>query len=177
MKYIGVKFTSYEKPFETHGQTYYYKTNLEFEKNVAYDIVSNGYRYGNPVIVVEVSKKAPDPSRDYKEITEMKPVSYVERGLPDWIKPRDVYFNPEKGGVTCIMWKDGEKTVVRCSEHDVFDFEKGFAMAVLTRLYGKGKLNKLIKEFINEPEEAYYARLFNLHNGDFECDCECCDRN
>ena len=63
MKYIGVKFTSYEKPFETHGQTYYYKTNLEFEKNVAYDIVSNGYRYGNPVIVVEVSKKAPDPSR------------------------------------------------------------------------------------------------------------------
>ena len=36
---------------------------------------------------------------------------------------------------------------------------------------GKGKLNKLIKEFIDGPEAVYYSQLFNLYNGE-DCDCD-----
>ena len=155
MTYIGVKFTSKEKPFEAKGQTYYYKTSLEFEANVAYNIYAGTYCYNNPVIVVEKTNKAPDPSRVYKEITEARPVAYMPRTLKPWIIPKKVYFNPDNGGVTCVIWEDGEKTLVRCCEEDIFDFEKGFAMAVLSRLYGKGELNKLIKKFIRPAEEKY----------------------
>lgn len=174
MTYIGVKFTSKKDPFESHGQVYYYKTSLNFEKNVAYDICSGDYHYSNPVILVEKTNKAPDPSRVYKEITEAKPIAYAPRTLAPWIIPKNVYFNPNKGGVTCVIWENGEKTIVRCSENDIFDFEKGFAMAVLSRLYGKGKLNKYIKQFIKNVEEEYYFDLFNTYDEEDWCEC-CCE--
>lgn len=160
MKYIGVKFTTYNKPFEAKGQVYYYKTNLAIEPRAAFVIESNGYTYDNPVIVVSISGKAPDPSRDYKEITKMKPIAYVPRELPDWIKPRHVTFSPDKSQITCIVWENGEKTIVKCGENDIFDFEKGFAMAVITRLYGKSETKKLIKKFITPAEDSYYEKLY-----------------
>lgn len=160
MKYIGVKFTTHDKPFEAKGQVYYYKTKLSIEPRAAFIIESNGYTYDNPVIVVSISGKAPDPSRDYKEITKMKPVAYVPRELPDWIKPRHVSFSPDKSQITCIVWENGEKTIVKCGENDIFDFEKGFAMAVITRLYGKSETKKLVKKFITPAEDSYYEKLY-----------------
>jgi hypothetical protein len=160
MKYIGVKFTTHDKPFEAKGQVYYYKTNLAIEPRAAFIIESNGYTYDNPVIVVSISGKAPDPSRDYKEITKMKPVAYVPRELPEWIKPRHVTFSPDKSKITCIVWENGEKTIVKCGENDIFDFEKGFAMAVITRLYGKSETKKLVKKFITPAEDSYYEKLY-----------------
>ena len=160
MKYIGVKFTTHDKPFEVKGQVYYYKTNLAIEPRAAFVIESNGYTYDNPVIVVSISGKAPDPSRDYKEITKMKPIAYIPRELPDWIKPRHVTFSPDKSQITCIVWENGEKTIVKCGENDIFDFEKGFAMAVITRLYGKSETKKLVKKFITPAEDSYYEKLY-----------------
>lgn len=160
MKYIGVKFTTHGKPFEAKGQVYYYKTNLAIEPRAAFVIESNGYTYDNPVIVVSISGKAPDPSRDYKEITKMKPIAYIPRELPDWIKPRHVTFSPDKSQITCIVWENGEKTIVKCGENDIFDFEKGFAMAVITRLYGKSETKKLVKKFITPAEDSYYEKLY-----------------
>lgn len=160
MKYIGVKFTTHDKPFEAKGQVYYYKTNLAIEPRAAFVIESNGYTYDNPVIVVSISGKAPDPSRDYKEITKMKPIAYIPREIPDWIKPRHVTFSPDKSHITCIVWENGEKTIVKCGENDIFDFEKGFAMAVITRLYGKSETKKLVKKFITPAEDSYYEKLY-----------------
>lgn len=160
MKYIGVKFTTHDKPFEARGQVYYYKTNLAIEPRAAFVIESNGYTYDNPVIVVSISGKVPDPSRDYKEITKMKPIAYIPRELPDWIKPRHVTFSPDKSQITCIVWENGEKTIVKCGENDIFDFEKGFAMAVITRLYGKSETKKLVKKFITPAEDSYYEKLY-----------------
>ena len=122
MKYIGVRFTSCDNPFNPQSKIYYYKTNLEFSSQTAYKIKCGDEEYRNPVIVVNVSRKAPDPSIVYKEITEIKPIAYQKRDLPDWILPKDVYFNAENGGVTCIIWKNNEKTVVRCNENGLFDF-------------------------------------------------------
>ena len=50
---------------------------------------------------------------------------------------------------TIILWKDGSKTVVKRSEDDIWDPEKGFCMAVIKKLYGR---TSFIKRFM-EPEE------------------------
>ena len=50
---------------------------------------------------------------------------------------------------TIILWNDGSKTVVKRSDDDVWDYEKGFCMAVIKKLYGR---TSFIKRFM-EPEE------------------------
>ena len=50
---------------------------------------------------------------------------------------------------TIIYWKDGSKTVVKRSEDDIWDPEKGFCMAIIKKLYGR---TSFIKRFM-EPEE------------------------
>lgn len=46
---------------------------------------------------------------------------------------------------TIVIWEDGEKTVVKCSEEE-FDKEKGLAMAIAKRLMDRNKFKRLIKE-------------------------------
>jgi hypothetical protein len=164
MKYIGVIFTTYESPFRTkpNSKVYYYKTKLDFEKTAAYLINAGDYKYTNPVLVVEQRNTAPDPSRDYKEITGRKVFAHWEPQIEPQFMPNKVYFNP-KAGTTCVLWKNGDKTLVKCCENDMFDFEKGFAMATLKHIYGKGLLNKFFKEFVHPKEEEYYRDLMELN--------------
>ena len=51
---------------------------------------------------------------------------------------------------TIIYWKDGSKTVVKRSDDDVWDPEKGFCMAVIKKLYGH---TSFIKRFMEPDEE------------------------
>lgn len=51
-----------------------------------------------------------------------------------------VIFN---GPATIVFWNDGTKTVVKCMEGELFDEEKGIAMAFMKKLYGKGYMNKI----------------------------------
>ena len=44
------------------------------------------------------------------------------------LTPKKVIFNDS---ATIVYWPDGSKTVVKCSNGDVYDREKGFAMCVL----------------------------------------------
>ena len=44
---------------------------------------------------------------------------------------------------TVVFWNDGTKTVVKCMEGELFDEEKGIAMAFMKKLYGKGYMNKI----------------------------------
>lgn len=46
---------------------------------------------------------------------------------------KDVIFNEPD---TVVFWGDGSKTVVKCQEGDVFDPEKGLAMAIVKKIYG-----------------------------------------
>ena len=50
---------------------------------------------------------------------------------------------------TIIYWKDGSKTVVKRSDDDIWDSEKGLCMAIIKKLYGN---TSFIKRFM-EPEE------------------------
>ena len=59
---------------------------------------------------------------------------------------RVIYNDP----ATIILWKDGTKTVAKCMEGEEYDPEKGFAMAVLKKLFGED-YGKVMKEFV-KPE-------------------------
>ena len=53
---------------------------------------------------------------------------------------------------TVVLWKDGTKTVVKSGDYDVFDPEKGLAMAIAKKALGnKGSYYDIFKEWI--PEE------------------------
>lgn len=45
-----------------------------------------------------------------------------------------VIFSPP---ATVVFWGDGTKTVVKCSKNDIFDPEKGLAMAIAKRVYSR----------------------------------------
>lgn len=60
-----------------------------------------------------------------------------------------IYHNP----ATIVYWKDGTRTVVKCSENDDWDPEKGLAMAIVKKSLGnRGSFNTIMKKHL--PEEA-----------------------
>lgn len=59
---------------------------------------------------------------------------------------KNVIFNDP---ATVVMWDDGTKTVVKCQPNDVFDPEKGLAMAIAKRYLGnKGNFNETFKKWV-----------------------------
>ena len=61
----------------------------------------------------------------------------TERMVKDMhMKIQKVIFNPP---ATVVIWKDGSKTVVKCGENDIFDPEKGLAMAISKRAFGDNR--------------------------------------
>lgn len=66
---------------------------------------------------------------------------------------KDVIFAPP---ATIVYWLDGSKTVVKCSEKDVFDPEKGLAMAIAKRCGGnKGNYYKEIQNWVEKRGKKY----------------------
>lgn len=69
---------------------------------------------------------------------------------PDMIKK--VIFNPP---ATIVYWADGSKTVVKCSPDDVFDPEKGLAMAICKYTFGNDySFHRIFKKWISEEEKT-----------------------
>lgn len=73
----------------------------------------------------------------------------VMRLMPsDFVK--QVIFNPP---ATIVLWADGTKTVVKCSQNDIFDPEKGLAMAIAKKsLGGSGSYYDVFKKWVPEKE-------------------------
>lgn len=66
---------------------------------------------------------------------------------------KDVIFAPP---ATIVYWSDGTKTVVKCSEKDIFDPEKGLAMAIAKRCGGnKGSYYKEIQNWVEKSGKKY----------------------
>lgn len=57
------------------------------------------------------------------------------------LRIKKVIFNKP---ATIILWEDGTKTVVKCQPGDRYDKEKGFAFALMKKIYGSG-FNDVIK--------------------------------
>lgn len=74
-----------------------------------------------------------------KDIFDFDGYDFVDR-----LYIKDVKYNPP---ATIVFWSDGTKTVVRCND-DIWDKEKGLAMAICKRLYGNtGNFNEEFKKW------------------------------
>lgn len=61
-----------------------------------------------------------------------------------------IFNNP----ATIVFWRDGTKTVVKCNPGDVFDPEKGLAMACTKKLFGNnGFYYDIFRKWLPEEEE------------------------
>lgn len=73
------------------------------------------------------------------------------------INRKQIYFNVIKKVIfnepaTIVFWSDGTKTVVKCGKDDIWDPEKGLAMAVTKKFFGnEGFYYDIFKKWI--PEE------------------------
>ncbi len=66
---------------------------------------------------------------------------------------KNVIFAPP---ATIVYWSNGSKTVVKCSEKDVFDPEKGLAMVIAKRCGGnKGNYYKEIQNWVKKSGKKY----------------------
>lgn len=67
---------------------------------------------------------------------------------------KTVHFS---GPVTAVIWEDKTKTIVRCKDGDVPDYEKGLAMAIAKRALGTNKSGSnyydVFKKWLPKDEE------------------------
>lgn len=55
---------------------------------------------------------------------------------------------------TIVYWLDDSKTVVKCGENDIYDPEKGLAMAIAKKFLGnKGNYYDTFKKWLPEEDE------------------------
>ena len=63
------------------------------------------------------------------------------------LQPERVIFN---NPATIVYWSDKTKTVVKCSDNDIYDPEKGFAIACSKKLFGNNSnFNNIFRRFLN----------------------------
>lgn len=87
------------------------------------------------------------PSADQMRLNYRKEGLYLIPGIAK------VIYNPP---ATIVLWTDKTKTVVKCCENDIYDPEKGFAMAVIKKLCGNDSalFHKLFKTWVLESKDA-----------------------
>lgn len=83
------------------------------------------------------------------------------------LSPKKIIFN---GPATIVIWSDGAKTVVKQSKLDNYDYEKGFAMCVVKKVFGDqyNAIRKMVDEsyentltkITDEVCECFFAKLF-----------------
>ena len=70
---------------------------------------------------------------------------------PSSFEIEKVIFNDP---ATIVFWADGTKTVVKCGEGDVYDYQTGLLMCIAKKAFdNKGKFNNILREWIPEEEE------------------------
>lgn len=71
-------------------------------------------------------------------------------GLIHELTPTKVIFNPP---ATIVFWENGDKTIVKCGEGEIFDKEKGLAMAFCKRVWGNtGRFNDMFAKWCFDEE-------------------------
>lgn len=113
-----------------------FKDEKELEKSM-HRLSVNSF-YGIPK-EIRLTTNNPYPNASYVSIwPTTSEIYYV---LPI----KKVIFNEP---ATIVFWEDGTKTVVKCSENETFDKEKGLAMAIVKKILGnKGNYFNQIKKY------------------------------
>ena len=80
---------------------------------------------------------------------EQKAVVYAFMSEPNLVEIKNVVFNPP---ATIVFWTDNSKTVVK-AENEIFDPEKGLAMAIAKKALGnKGNYYETFKKWLPKTE-------------------------
>ena len=65
------------------------------------------------------------------------------------------------GPCTIVFWNDKTKTIVRCSENDIYDEYAAFCSALAIKMYGNNsKLKKMIKKVTREEKPKKEEQVF-----------------
>ena len=77
---------------------------------------------------------------------------FVKKEYPTCPEIKNVIFNPP---ATIVFWDDGSKTVVKAQNGEMFDPEKGLAMAIAKKHFdNKGHYFEEIKKWTEKYEES-----------------------
>lgn len=93
---------------------------------------------------------------DEKENNEMPPkenqdVRFKYTYIPPMYQPKQVIYNPP---ATIVFWKDGTKTIVKCSEGDIYNKYFGFCAALAKKLYGNNnRVNKIVNDGLYQSKK------------------------
>lgn len=110
-------------------------------------------------------RNGPEQWQDYyKMIREYEPVTVREitvtnaplkKYLPYRLKISEIERVVFNGPATVVIWKDGTKTVVKCGNYDIYDPEKGLAMAICKYVFGNdGTFKHVFKDWLPEEEAS-----------------------
>lgn len=88
-----------------------------------------------------------DPRNMYDRLVKALPLPYTKTVNPDPFEPD--YFDSKKiifsGNCTIVIWKDGTKTIARCSTWDDFSPEAGVAICFMKHVLGEAKAKKILR--------------------------------
>ena len=114
----------------------------------------NGSRFTSRIKTDDRAKPtAGDVLKSYNEFCRTR-TKIVNRS----VKIKNVIFNPP---ATIVFWTDNSKTVVKAQEGDIFDPEKGLAMAISKRALGNqgnyfNEISKWTEKYDNVTGPDYY---------------------
>lgn len=148
--------------------------NKGFSVDRTYNSITDDYLYTIAKDEVSVSEK-------FKYRGEQSQINFIRRLIERWErfysanKPRLEPYNslPEIRKVifndpaTIVLWSDGTKTVVKCQDGDIFDPEKGLAMAISKKAMGnKGNYCNEIKKWTETYEhDMTYPEIPKINLG------------
>lgn len=140
--------TSYGEMFITldTGHKFQFRSN-----DIRWDAAQNAYIKKNG----SYHQDALDNARYVAQAREMYNTVYQKevRAAMNATTIKNVIFAPP---ATIVYWSDGSKTVVKCGENEVFDPEKGLAMAIAKRCAGnKGNYYKEIRNWVEKSGRKY----------------------
>jgi hypothetical protein len=140
-----VKFDGTDKLY-----AYYCAKNLHLQIGSKYTITADGVtEYKNPITVIKTSEIAPTNVGNIRTITSATMIGGAPR--PD-DRIKQVIFNKEKL-TTVVLWADGQKTIIKCQEGDVFDEEKALALCYMKRVLGnRGSFNETLRKYCHQEE-------------------------
>lgn len=106
----------------------------------------------NPVLAMDIDKEM-KMLAEYALLNMKLGVESLERRETN-MTIKKVYFNDP---VTVVLWEDGTKTIVKSGEDDIYDPEKGLAMAIAKKALGnKGNYYEVFKKWLPEEEDYDY---------------------
>ena len=79
---------------------------------------------------------------------------------------KNVIFN---NPATIVFWQDGTKTVVKCSDLDDYDPEKGLAMAIVKKVFGnEGNYYNVFRKWLPKAEDSVEFDLTDIFKDVFK---------